>query len=450
MNYSRVKAKYEEKGNVSRAAGRIMLFFVSVILAFFAAVGTEAYADDGMLVVVIDPGHGGTDYGATSVGGLNYQEKILNFKLAEYLQYELSRYDGVTVALTRYADYKMTYAERATYAEKVGADVVISLHFNSSTDRQTHGAGVCVSGMWEYTLPDLGQSILNSLSENLGVDITAGVYTRSSQTQMWDDTRMADYSGLMRENGWRGIPTVSVEHCYLTSFDDLIYYNSDSMLQEMAEADAQGIASYYGLQLKNESSSITRTYDEAYMSGYDDGTFRPLAYMTRAETAALLARLSDGYDPNTQYQTTLSDVYPTDWYYNYVAYMNSIGFITGDVYGTYRPNEYISRAEFAILACRYLGLQESDGASGFADCAGHMADGYIAALRRAGFAEGDENGEFQPFNPMSRSSMVMIMNRILERSPACPAEKQNPFSDIDPSYWAYDDILEATVSHNVG
>ena len=65
MNYSRVKAKYEEKGNVSRAAGRIMLFFVSVILAFFAAVGTEAYADDGMLVVVIDPGHGGTDYGAT-------------------------------------------------------------------------------------------------------------------------------------------------------------------------------------------------------------------------------------------------------------------------------------------------------------------------------------------------------------------------------------------------
>ena len=68
--------------------------------------------------IVLDPGHGGTDYGATSVGGLEFQEKNITFKLAQYIQLELREYSGVSVNMTRYADYHMTNAERADYAQR--------------------------------------------------------------------------------------------------------------------------------------------------------------------------------------------------------------------------------------------------------------------------------------------------------------------------------------------
>ena len=56
-----------------------------------------------------------------------------------------------------------------------------------------------------------------------------------------------------------------------------------------------------------------------------------------------------------------------------------MGFVTGDVFGNYRPDDNMTKAEFAILACRYLGLNPS-GESGFVDCKGHMADGYIRCV----------------------------------------------------------------------
>ena len=78
-----------------------------------------------------------------------------------------------------------------------------------------------------------------------------------------------------------------------------------------------------------------------------------------------------------------------------------------------------------------------------------MADGFIAALRNNGYVGGDENGEFHPNDDMIRSSVVMMMNRILGRFPVCSTQKENPFTDIAPGFWAYDNILEAAVSHEV-
>lgn len=404
------------------------------------------YADQ--VNIVIDPGHGGTDYGATSVGGLEFLEKDLTFKLARYLQYELRKYKGASINMTRYADYHMTSVERAEYAQKVGGNLVVSLHFGSSGDKTVHGASATISSLWEYSRPELAAAILERLSK-LGIDTSAGVnYKQSATGNMWiDGQRLADFSALIRECAFRGIPAVSVYHCYLSCYDELIYYNNDIALQNLAKADASAIAEQCGLTLRN-SDETGRTHDDAYITGYEDGTFRPSGAITRAEAATMLAKLSDGFDPNTVYGTNLSDVPTWAWYYNYVAYLNSVGFITGDVYGAYRPDDNMTKAEFAILACRYLGL-EPGGSSGFADCTGHMADGYIAALRNAGYVGGDENGEFHPNEDMLRSSVVMMMNRILGRYPVCQVPKENPFWDITPDFWAYDNILEAAVSHDV-
>jgi N-acetylmuramoyl-L-alanine amidase len=88
-------------------------------------------------VILIDPGHGGEDTGAKSVGKNIVYEKDLTLKIAtkiqDYLQHKHVCY------LTRSLDRTVTLMERADMAEKVKADFFISIHINSSGDKSSHG-----------------------------------------------------------------------------------------------------------------------------------------------------------------------------------------------------------------------------------------------------------------------------------------------------------------------
>ena len=81
------------------------------------------------ITVVIDPGHGGQDKGATGISGL--KEKNVNLTVALYLE-ELLRARGFNVVMTRKNDTSLTLAERAALAEKAKADLFISIHANAS------------------------------------------------------------------------------------------------------------------------------------------------------------------------------------------------------------------------------------------------------------------------------------------------------------------------------
>ncbi|PMB33014.1 N-acetylmuramoyl-L-alanine amidase, partial [Fischerella thermalis CCMEE 5319] len=96
----------------------------------------------GKVVVLIDPGHGGRDPGAVGIGGAREKDIILPIskKIAEVLQK-----NGVQVVLTRSSDYFVTLPARVQMAERVNADVFVSIHANSA------GAGrPDVSGLETY------------------------------------------------------------------------------------------------------------------------------------------------------------------------------------------------------------------------------------------------------------------------------------------------------------
>jgi N-acetylmuramoyl-L-alanine amidase len=97
-------------------------------------------------VILIDPGHGGTDLGAVGKWQkksgkkteiITLYEKDIALKLAQSLKSQLqSKY---MVYLTRTEDYVVTLHDRATMAEKVKADIFISIHFNSATEKEAVG-----------------------------------------------------------------------------------------------------------------------------------------------------------------------------------------------------------------------------------------------------------------------------------------------------------------------
>lgn len=90
-------------------------------------------------VVLIDPGHGGDEYGA--IGKFDksriVHEKDLSLRLALKIKKYLEK--NASVFLTRSYDRTVGLQERADMADKVKADLFISVHFNSSTDAKAHG-----------------------------------------------------------------------------------------------------------------------------------------------------------------------------------------------------------------------------------------------------------------------------------------------------------------------
>ena len=101
----------------------------------------------GRPIVVIDPGHGGRDPGATGVSG-NSTEKDLTLTLARELRARLAERGRVRVALTRDSDRYLTLDQRAEIARRLGASIYLSLHIDSAPNPLARGATV-------YSLSDV-------------------------------------------------------------------------------------------------------------------------------------------------------------------------------------------------------------------------------------------------------------------------------------------------------
>ena len=101
-------------------------------------------ADSRRPLVVIDPGHGGADRGASA--GDDREEKTLTLALARAVRDELVRGGHTRVALTRDADRLLTLEERAGIAARLGADLFVSLHLDPGSSRMDAGISVFTYG----------------------------------------------------------------------------------------------------------------------------------------------------------------------------------------------------------------------------------------------------------------------------------------------------------------
>lgn len=188
----------------------------------------------------------------------------------------------------------------------------------------------------------------------------------------------------------------------------------------------------------------------AYIQGYPDGTVRPEGYITREEVAAVFFRL---LDPEYReliraYEAPFPDVAPDRWSAKHIATLAQGGILTGYPDGTFGPENYITRAELAVIASRFDELTPLDE-DRFSDVKGHWAEQYINSAAAKGWVEGYPDGTFQPDNYITRAEFVTLVNRILNRKVRAenilPEAKQ--FPDLLPDSWYYEAMQEAVNSH---
>ena len=247
------------------------------------AAAASSRSDD--LVVVLDPGHGGRDGGASANGLV---EKELNLKIAQYCKAELEQYNGVTVYMTRTDDTYLDIDERVYKARDMGADVLVSIHINS--------AGAAASGAEVYYPNDhynpsvhepgknLAQQIQNQLV-SLGL-ADRGIKVRNTVNDIYPDGSKQDYYGIIRYSKLCGFPGIIVEHAFISNPSDAAKLAQESFLQQLGIADATGIANAYGLSKINieGSAEIALSQDE------NKGTVRSIVtkgaeYVTKLSVA---------------------------------------------------------------------------------------------------------------------------------------------------------------------
>ena len=190
----------------------------------------------------------------------------------------------------------------------------------------------------------------------------------------------------------------------------------------------------------------------AYIVGYPDGNVKPGGNITRAEVATIFFRLltEDVRTANSTQSNSLSDVSRGQWFNHAISTLSSMGIVKGNPDGTFDPDAPITRAEFAAIAARFDD-KNTNTTSNFSDIASHWAKDEIGVAANKGWINGYPDSTFRPDQYITRAEAMTLVNRVLNRLP----EKSEDLLDdmikwpdnADASVWYYLAVQEATNSH---
>lgn len=199
--------------------------------------------------------------------------------------------------------------------------------------------------------------------------------------------------------------------------------------------------------------STEKVSQPAYISGFPDGTFKPGKEVTRAEAVRMFVKLvNNGAELPKNPTTSFKDA-NNAWYSDEINYAVAKGFIKGYSDGTFKPNQAITRAEFAQMISAFV-KNGYPGTGSFKDVKGHWASDAISALYGNKNIKGYGDGTFKPDQKLTRAEAVTILNSVFGRNTKSNSFANvseaglKRFSDVAKSHWAYYEILDASNGHN--
>lgn len=202
-----------------------------------------------------------------------------------------------------------------------------------------------------------------------------------------------------------------------------------------------------------QAVSTEKVSQPAYIAGFPDGTFKPGKEVTRAEAVRMFVKLvNNGAELPKNPTTSFKDA-NNAWYSDEINYAVAKGFIKGYSDGTFKPNQAITRAEFAQMISAFV-KNGYPGTGSFKDVKGHWASDAISALYGNKNIKGYGDGTFKPDQKLTRAEAVTILNSVFGRNTKSNSFANvseaglKRFSDVSKSHWAYYEILDASNGHN--
>lgn len=275
----------------------------------------KAYTGTAAMVIVLDPGHGGTDPGSSNKeAGL--VESELNWKVANYCKTELEKYNGIQVYLTRNnEDQTMELDERVEFAKSKKATLFVSIHMNSATTTAAKGAEVYypnANGNYGSDIHEDGKEVAQNILDELvklgltnrnvkykdssfdSKDVTTetirdengNIHYNTYNNTIYNDGKASDYYYVIRQSKRNGFPGIIVEHAFITNTEDAEKLKKESFLKELGVADAKGILKYcdveadyspvynYAYYVTHYSDTLKEEIEEGNLAGRDEESVR--------------------------------------------------------------------------------------------------------------------------------------------------------------------------------
>ena len=205
-------------------------------------------------VVVLDPGHGGQDSGATCGGVL---EKDLTLDVARRID-RLLNSEGIATVMTRLGDTYVSLADRAAFGNRVRESIFVSIHFNE--DNKPVAAGVetyyaahqisswSVLASWLPFLSQPPSNLPNPESQSLAGFIQEALVARTRSVDRGTQTKQFFVIANVTS------PAVLIEGGFLTNKDDVSRLASEDYRDQLAAAVADGILRYRDAMAQRKSA----------------------------------------------------------------------------------------------------------------------------------------------------------------------------------------------------
>lgn len=230
-----------------------------------------------------------------AIGVGGVKESNITLAVAKYLQAELKR-QGISVKMSREKDLTKSLTTRCSEANNWGANIVVSIHCNAYTD-----PNACGTETYVYKKGLKAEKIATAVQRNLVA--TLGTKNRGVK---------AGNLAMVRDTN---APAILCELAFITNVNDCARLNKATAQKNCAVAICKGICSYLGITYKKEVTNVAKTKfkDESKMS---------------------------------------------KWAIDSIAKVSNLGIINGDTNGNYRPKDYPTREELAVVIAnliKYLG-----------------------------------------------------------------------------------------------
>ena len=297
-----------------------------------------------------------------------------------------------------------------------------------------------------YTISDPGARLISNGSWTGTIDADGRVSILVAKTFSWRDVRNAgdtlDNTASVSVDG-ETVKTDTERVPVDIDWDINVPDIDDDDDDDVAEPDDEYIPNW-----------LNTTDHYSYIVGYEDGTIRPGNNITRAEVATIFYRLLSEGSSERWYSASnsFSDVAADSWYNVPVSTLSNMGIIDGYEDGTFKPNAPITRAEFTAIATRFFDYTaEYEGAFNDVTYSDWYADCVQAAVDM-GLVNGYADGGFHPNAYITRAESCAIVNRVLNRVPhedyLLDEDEMITWPDNSYGAWYYADMQEATNSHD--
>lgn len=192
----------------------------------------------------------------------------------------------------------------------------------------------------------------------------------------------------------------------------LIVFQSSTVLAQSTPGACQD--PFTDITTSWAEAAICHLYSEGVVQGYSEKTFLPNNDVTRAEFLKMVLEYK-GYVVYSVQSAAFTDTNSGDWYYQYVSFAHSKGFVSGYSDGSFHPNDPITRAEAVTLVMKEAGISAYDTSNIFHTFTDVHSTDWFAVSVAAGvdksIIQGYGDGTFRPDDNITRAEAAVVVER---------------------------------------